>query len=99
MVDEQGRPHTAHTNNDVWLVLVDEKPPTGQSARRRPLADIAPTMLELLGIAQPAEMTGKSLIPIATGGDYLPNSYLNRKYKRSSRLWRLLKHLRPKGMR
>jgi len=28
----------------------------------------------------------------------LPNSYLNRKYKRSSRLWRLLKHLRPKGM-
>jgi len=62
MVDEQGRPHTAHTNNDVWLVLVDENRRQASLLADGRLADIAPTMLELLGIVQPAEMTGKSLI-------------------------------------
>ncbi|MFI3225964.1 MAG: 2,3-bisphosphoglycerate-independent phosphoglycerate mutase [Clostridia bacterium] len=51
-------PFTAHTTNPVSLMLV------GSSAKLEDgsLCDIAPTMLELLGLAQPAEMTGKSLI-------------------------------------
>ncbi len=65
MVDENGNPHTAHTCNPVPLVLVDDTRRTvGLCAGI--LADIAPTLLELLGIPQPAEMTGKSLL--AGGG-------------------------------
>ncbi|AAR36598.1 2,3-bisphosphoglycerate-independent phosphoglycerate mutase [Geobacter sulfurreducens] len=61
MVDETGGPHTAHTNERVPLILVDD---SRKGARLRPgtLADIAPTMLGLLGIPQPPEMTGKSLL-------------------------------------
>ena len=53
-----GEPHTAHTTNDVPLILV------GKQAKLNPgrLADLAPTMLELMGIEKPAEMTGESLI-------------------------------------
>jgi 2,3-bisphosphoglycerate-independent phosphoglycerate mutase len=54
-----GQPHTAHTTNPVPVLLM------GGSARQLgdgSLADIAPTLLELMGLAQPAEMTGKSLI-------------------------------------
>jgi 2,3-bisphosphoglycerate-independent phosphoglycerate mutase len=55
-------PYTAHTCNPVWLVLVDDgrKGATLRDGGR--LADIAPTMLEMLGIPQPAEMTGSSLL-------------------------------------
>ncbi|MEA1945020.1 MAG: 2,3-bisphosphoglycerate-independent phosphoglycerate mutase, partial [Euryarchaeota archaeon] len=58
MTDEDGTPHTAHTTNPVPLILV-----TDQMVRIRngKLADIAPTMLEILGIPKPAEMTGESL--------------------------------------
>ena len=61
MADEQGNPHTAHTCEQVPLVLVDEN---RRDVTLRPgtLADIAPTMLQILGIPQPPEMTGKSLI-------------------------------------
>lgn len=61
MVDANGGPHTAHTSNPVPLILVDQD---NLSATLRPgiLADIAPTILGLLGITVPAEMTGKSLI-------------------------------------
>lgn len=61
MVDENGGPHTAHTCDAVPFILVDD---TRKNARLRSgiLADIAPTILELLGIPQPAEITGKSLI-------------------------------------
>ncbi len=61
MVDEQtGQPHTAHTTNLVPLVYVGgqgKKLSDGGS-----LADLAPTVLAVLGIAQPPEMTGRSLI-------------------------------------
>lgn len=54
-----GGPHTAHTTNPVPVML--EGGP-GAPLHNGRLADIAPTLLALLGIAQPAEMTGKSLI-------------------------------------
>jgi 2,3-bisphosphoglycerate-independent phosphoglycerate mutase len=56
-----GQPHTAHTLNPVPLLLVN--PPqgvTGLSDGR--LADIAPTLLQLLGLRQPAAMTGRPLL-------------------------------------
>ena len=62
MVDPvTGEPHTAHTTNPVPVILVGG--PAG--ARLRPggrLADLAPTLLELMGLPQPPEMTGRSLI-------------------------------------
>ena len=59
-----GEPHTAHTTNPVPLILVN--PPasvTGISSGQ--LSDIAPTLLALMGLAQPAEMTGQSLLQAA----------------------------------
>ena len=62
MVEPDGSPNTAHTLNPVPLVLTV----TGvRLASGGILADVAPTVLEALGIAQPPEMTGRSLI--ATG--------------------------------
>ena len=62
MIDyETGKPHTAHTTNPVPFILVN----ADASMKLREggcLADIAPTLLELMGLEQPAEMTGKSLI-------------------------------------
>lgn len=59
MLDAQGRPHTAHTANPVPLVLAW---PGVKAISDGALCDIAPTVLDLLGINQPPEMTGKSLI-------------------------------------
>jgi len=61
MKDEQGGPHTAHTCDMAPVVLVDDAR-KGVKLRRGVLADLAPTMLELLGLPQPQEMTGKSLL-------------------------------------
>jgi 2,3-bisphosphoglycerate-independent phosphoglycerate mutase len=61
MVDDQGGPHTAHTCEMAPVVLVDDSR-KGVKLRRGVLADLAPTMLEILGLPQPKEMTGKSLI-------------------------------------
>ena len=62
MIDyETGKPHTAHTTNPVPFILVNADP----SMKLREggcLADIAPTLLEIMGLEQPEEMTGKSLI-------------------------------------
>lgn len=58
-----GEPHTAHTTNPVPFVLVD--PAMSSALALRPggrLCDVAPTMLALLGLPQPAEMTGQSLL-------------------------------------
>ncbi len=57
--EESGQPYTAHTTNPVPFLLASH---TKYSLHEGILADIAPTMLELLGIAQPPEMTGRSLI-------------------------------------
>ena len=56
-----GEPFTAHTTNPVPFILVNADP----SYKLREggcLADIAPTLIELMGMEQPAEMTGKSLL-------------------------------------
>ena len=53
-------PWTAHTTNPVNLIVVSNNPPA--NVRDGGLSDIAPTMLKILGIKQPDDMTGKSLI-------------------------------------
>jgi 2,3-bisphosphoglycerate-independent phosphoglycerate mutase len=55
-----GEPHTQHTEYPVPLLLMGEGPVRLSTGRG--LADIAPTILELLGIPQPPEMTGRSLL-------------------------------------
>jgi 2,3-bisphosphoglycerate-independent phosphoglycerate mutase len=54
-----GQPHTAHTTNLVPIFLVSERK-AGLDAGR--LADVAPTLLDLMDIDQPPEMTGRSLL-------------------------------------
>ncbi len=61
MVDETGGPHTAHTTNPVPLCLISGRF-TGSKLAEGALRDIAPTLLYLLGLEQPAEMTGRCLI-------------------------------------
>ncbi|MDP2647302.1 MAG: 2,3-bisphosphoglycerate-independent phosphoglycerate mutase [Desulfobacterales bacterium] len=70
MLDEGGRIHTAHTLNPVPFILVDDD---RQNANLRPgiLADIAPTILDLMGIEKPRAMTGTSLL----GGVSSPESF------------------------
>ncbi|QYK42321.1 MAG: 2,3-bisphosphoglycerate-independent phosphoglycerate mutase [Paracoccaceae bacterium] len=61
MVDPvSGGPHTAHTTNPVPVILTGGPP--GATLRPGRLADLAPTLLALLGLPQPPEMTGRSLI-------------------------------------
>jgi len=60
---ETGQPHTAHTTNPVPLVYVGRPARMAQSGA---LEDIAPTMLQLLGLPIPPEMTGHALIDTAT---------------------------------
>ena len=59
MVDDDGSPFTAHTTNPVPFCMVGYEGKLRTGGR---LADIAPTMLQILGLSQPAEMDGKSLI-------------------------------------
>ncbi len=56
-----GQPHTAHTTNLVPLILAGAAREKLRLANGK-LADIAPTVLDLLGLEQPSEMTGRSLI-------------------------------------
>ncbi len=61
MIDpETGGPHTAHTLNPVPVVVYGA--PEGARVREGRLADLAPTVLDLMGLPQPDEMTGKSLL-------------------------------------
>ncbi len=61
MVDpETGGPHTSHTLNPVPCILVGG--PAGAALADGRLADLAPSLLELMGLDQPPEMTGRSLI-------------------------------------
>jgi 2,3-bisphosphoglycerate-independent phosphoglycerate mutase len=60
--EETGQPHTAHTTNPVPFILVDEGLKDGRLRSGGSLRDVAPTVLDLLHIKQPLEMTGKTLI-------------------------------------
>jgi 2,3-bisphosphoglycerate-independent phosphoglycerate mutase len=55
-----GGPHTAHTTNPVPVLLMGG--PAGARLRNGRLADVAPTLLALMGLAPPAAMTGRSLL-------------------------------------
>jgi 2,3-bisphosphoglycerate-independent phosphoglycerate mutase len=59
MLEDDGSPHTAHTTNLVPLIVT--RPDVSLREHGR-LADVAPTMLALLGLPQPPEMTGVSLL-------------------------------------
>ncbi|NPV73130.1 MAG: 2,3-bisphosphoglycerate-independent phosphoglycerate mutase [Pelotomaculum sp.] len=61
MVDEEGQPHTAHTTSPVPFILIG-RDTAGIALRDGSLKDVAPTILHLLGIPKPAEMTGQTLI-------------------------------------
>ena len=58
LLDENGNPFTAHTSNKVPLILFGEN----AELKDGKLADLAPTLLELMGLEKPREMTGESLI-------------------------------------
>jgi len=59
MINPDGTPNTAHTTNPVPIILVD---PELKTVHNGVLGDIAPTILELMGIQKPEAMTGKSLL-------------------------------------
>ena len=60
MIDyKTGEPHTAHTTNPVPLILVGME---GVTLKTGKLADLAPTMLDIMGLKKPDEMTGESII-------------------------------------
>jgi len=60
MLNEDGSPNTAHTTNPVPCILVSDNKSLKISSGR--LADVAPSLLYLMGIQPPAEMTGQNLI-------------------------------------
>ncbi|MGF1566617.1 MAG: 2,3-bisphosphoglycerate-independent phosphoglycerate mutase [Nodosilinea sp.] len=69
MTDENGKPWTAHTTNPVPFILVEGErlkvPAHGGDVKLREdgrLSDIAPTILQILGLPQPQEMTGRSML-------------------------------------
>ncbi|MCB1828050.1 MAG: alkaline phosphatase family protein, partial [Coxiellaceae bacterium] len=67
MFDETtGQPHTAHTNNLVPLIYVGR--PASFTASKGSLDDVAPTVLKLLGLTPPKEMTGQTLITLGDNG-------------------------------
>ena len=59
MLDENGEPFTAHTTNPVPFIVVNYPCAVREGGR---LCDIAPTMLKVMGLEQPKEMSGKSII-------------------------------------
>jgi len=59
MINPDGSPNTAHTTNPVPIILVD---PELKKVNNGVLGDLAPTILELMGIEKPEVMTGKSLL-------------------------------------
>lgn len=62
MVAEDGSPFTAHTTNPVPVILVDDKVEYGKLREGGRLSDLAPTMLKMMEIPVPNEMTGNALI-------------------------------------
>ena len=65
MRDEAGNPHTAHTSNPVPAVIVAQGFEGRQLRAGGALCDVAPTLLELMALEQPAEMEGESLLKLS----------------------------------
>lgn len=63
MIDQDGGPHTAHTTNPVPFLVIDDRQKGKTLATDGRLCDVAPTLLTLMGLPQPAEMEGHSLVP------------------------------------
>lgn len=61
--EETGQPHTAHTLNPVPLIIVSDV--VKSSLSEGVLADVAPTILEIMGLPKPDEMTGRSLLDLS----------------------------------
>lgn len=61
MINEDGSPHTAHTTNPVPIIVIKANGDV-QNVQNGKLADIAPTILHLMGVGIPSEMTGNILI-------------------------------------
>lgn len=59
VINEDGSPNTAHSKNPVPIIVLDEEV---KSLRDGTLRDVAPTVLHLMGITKPAEMTGEAVI-------------------------------------
>jgi len=62
MLDENGHPHTAHTTNPVPFIVADERYKGRALQTGGRLCDVAPTVLALMGLEQPREMEGHSLL-------------------------------------
>jgi 2,3-bisphosphoglycerate-independent phosphoglycerate mutase len=58
----KNQPHTAHTVGDVPLIVFDERIKGSKLRQGGRLADIGPTLLQMMYLPQPKEMTGQSLI-------------------------------------
>jgi 2,3-bisphosphoglycerate-independent phosphoglycerate mutase len=58
MKNPDGSAHTAHTSVPVPIIMVTDRDVTLSSGK---LADVAPTLLKILGLEKPEEMTGKAL--------------------------------------
>jgi 2,3-bisphosphoglycerate-independent phosphoglycerate mutase len=59
MINPDGTPNTAHTTNPVPIILVDNDIKSLKSGN---LSNLAPTILKMIGVAQPEVMTSESLI-------------------------------------
>ena len=60
-INADGTPNTAHSLNPVPIVVVSERV---KSVENGILADVAPTVLKLMGVEQPADMTGHALVEL-----------------------------------
>jgi 2,3-bisphosphoglycerate-independent phosphoglycerate mutase len=65
LVLKKNQPHTAHTTNDVIFILACDDYKSAKLSAVGGLKDIAPTILGILSVKKPSDMTGKSLIEVA----------------------------------
>lgn len=62
MLTSDKTPKTSHTTNKVPLVMANAPAGTSLEKKEGVLGDVAPTLLDLMGVEKPAEMTGRSLL-------------------------------------
>ena len=60
-INPDGSPNTAHSLNPVPIIVVSDRV---KGVKNGVLADVAPTVLKLMGLSQPAEMTGQALVEL-----------------------------------